>query len=64
MHGVALGCYSGYNQEDSIIFNKAAVQRGLFRTAKFKTFSDREEIKNGIITEYICNPDPNTVKEY
>ena len=59
---VALGCFSGYNQEDSIIFNKAAVQRGLFRTAKFKTFSDREEIKNGIITEYICNPDPNTVQ--
>ena len=59
---VALGCFSGYNQEDSIIFNKSSVQRGLFRTAKFKTFSDREEIKNGIITEYICNPDPNTVQ--
>ena len=59
---VALGCFSGYNQEDSIIFNKASVQRGLFRTAKFRTYSDREETKNGVIVEAICKPDPNKVK--
>ena len=41
---VAIGCYGGYNQEDSILFNKDSVERGLFRTAKFKTYSNREEI--------------------
>ena len=41
---VAIGCYSGYNQEDSILFNKDSVQRGLFTTIKFRTYSNREEI--------------------
>ena len=56
---VALGCFSGYNQEDSIIFNKSSVHRGLFRTAKFKTYGDREEIKKGVINEFFCNPTKN-----
>lgn len=41
---VAIGCYTGYNQEDSILFNKDSVERGLFRTAKFRSYSSREEI--------------------
>jgi len=44
---VAIGCYTGYNQEDSILFNKDAVQRGLFTTIKYKTYSNREEIIEG-----------------
>ena len=34
---VAIACYSGYNQEDSIIVNKSAVERGLFNGFTFKT---------------------------
>jgi DNA-directed RNA polymerase II subunit RPB2 len=29
---VAIMCYSGYNQEDSLIMNQSAIDRGLFRS--------------------------------
>ena len=40
---IAIACYSGYNQEDSIIINKSSVDRGLFRTMIFKTYVDQEK---------------------
>jgi DNA-directed RNA polymerase II subunit RPB2 len=39
---VAIACYSGYNQEDSVIFNKSSMERGLFRSFYFKTYSSSE----------------------
>jgi DNA-directed RNA polymerase II subunit RPB2 len=39
---VAICCYSGYNQEDSIIINQAAIDRGLFRSMFFRTYTDKE----------------------
>jgi DNA-directed RNA polymerase beta subunit len=36
---VAIACYSGYNQEDSLIFNKTALQRGLFRSMNLKKYT-------------------------
>ena len=39
---VAIACYSGYNQEDSVIFNKSSMERGLFRSFYFKTYSSME----------------------
>lgn len=60
---VAIGCFSGYNQEDSIIFNKASVERGLFRTVKYRTYSAREEIENGKIRERIMKPNPEVTHE-
>ena len=56
---VAAGCFSGYNQEDSIIFNKSSVERGMFKTTKFRTFSQREEVDGDKKSEFICNPDPS-----
>ena len=43
---VAIMCYTGYNQEDSIILNQSAVDRGLFRSFVLKKYSD--EIKKSI----------------
>jgi DNA-directed RNA polymerase II subunit RPB2 len=40
---VAIGCYGGYNQEDSIIINKGALDRGLFRSTFYRTYVDQEK---------------------
>jgi DNA-directed RNA polymerase II subunit RPB2 len=37
---VAIACYTGYNQEDSIMFNQSSIDRGLFRSAFFRTYSE------------------------
>ena len=34
--------YGGFNQEDSLIFNKASLERGLFRTTVFRHYRDSE----------------------
>jgi len=41
---VAIACYSGYNQEDSIIMNQSAIDRGLFRSVFFRTYSDQQKL--------------------
>jgi DNA-directed RNA polymerase II subunit RPB2 len=40
---VAIMCYSGYNVEDSILFNEGSVKRGMFRTTYFNSYETREE---------------------
>jgi DNA-directed RNA polymerase II subunit RPB2 len=39
---VAIGIYGGYNQEDSVILNKSAVNRGLFRSLYYTMYKDEE----------------------
>ena len=46
---VAIACYSGYNQEDSIIMNQSAVDRGLFRSLFYRAYMDQEK-KVGLST--------------
>jgi len=41
---VAIGIYGGYNQEDSIILNKSAVERGLFDITTYHSYDFSEEI--------------------
>jgi len=39
---VAIACYSGYNQEDSVIMNQSSIDRGLFRSLFFRSYTDSE----------------------
>jgi len=43
---VAIACHTGFNQEDSILVNKSALDRGLFRSTYFRSHTD-SEIKYG-----------------
>ena len=49
---VAITIYTGFNQEDSIILNKAAIERGLFDGSKFTFYKTEIEQK-----EELGNPD-------
>lgn len=55
---VAIMTYGGYNQEDSILFNKSAIERGLFSSTFYRTYKD-EEKKNQSLgeKEIFCKPE-------
>ena len=40
---LAIACWSGYNQEDGIVMNKDAVERGMFRSMAFRSYEAFEE---------------------
>ena len=40
---VGIACYTGYNMEDSLIFNGASVDRGLFRSATYKKYISKAQ---------------------
>jgi DNA-directed RNA polymerase II subunit RPB2 len=46
---VGIACYTGYNQEDSLIMNQSSIDRGLFRSSFFRTYNDEAE---GAINSY------------
>ncbi|EJD51976.1 DNA-dependent RNA polymerase II second largest subunit [Auricularia subglabra TFB-10046 SS5] len=45
---VAILCYSGYNQEDSVIMNQSSIDRGLFRSIYYRSYMDVEK-KSGMV---------------
>ncbi|SNX86154.1 probable DNA-dependent RNA polymerase II RPB140 (RPB2) [Melanopsichium pennsylvanicum] len=45
---VAIMCYSGYNQEDSVIMNQSSIDRGLFRSMYYRGYM-AEEKKVGVM---------------
>jgi DNA-directed RNA polymerase beta subunit len=45
---VAICTYTGYNQEDSIIVNRAAIDRGMFNLTYYKCITTAEEKPNSI----------------
>lgn len=52
---VAIMCYGGFNQEDSIIINQDAVDRGMFRSMVLRSYKE-EEKSNGTDNEVFENP--------
>jgi DNA-directed RNA polymerase II subunit RPB2 len=59
---VAIATYTGYNMEDSIIFNKASLDRGCFNVTYYKNEIAREE-ENKIEGESIVFNNPYQVIE-
>ena len=49
---VAILCYSGFNQEDCVILNQSALDRGLFRSMYFRTYKEQESKKNSEKEEF------------
>ena len=58
---IAIATYTGYNQEDSILFNKGSIDRGLFQAMIYHTEKDEDKKINGN-QEIRCKPNPNNTK--
>ena len=58
---VAIMTYTGYNQEDSIIFNKGSIDRGMFQATIYHTEKDEDKKIQGD-EEVRCKPDPSKTK--
>jgi DNA-directed RNA polymerase II subunit RPB2 len=60
---VAIATYTGFNQEDSVILNKSALDRGLFNSTYYKTHKEinNKNHSNGE-EEFFTKPDMNIVK--
>lgn len=53
---VAIASYTGYNQEDSLMLNKTSIQRGMFNSLYYRSYSDDESDINGKRV-YFGNPE-------
>ena len=54
---VAIMTHTGYNQEDSILFNQGSIDRGLFVTTIYHTEKDEDKQKINGDEEIRCKPD-------
>jgi DNA-directed RNA polymerase II subunit RPB2 len=59
---VAIATHTGYNQEDSLLFNKGSLDRGLFMTTIYHTEKDEDKQKINGDEEIRCKPDPTKTK--
>jgi DNA-directed RNA polymerase II subunit RPB2 len=59
---VAIMSHTGYNQEDSLLFNKGSIDRGLFQATIYHTEKDEDKQKINGDEEIRCKPDPNKTK--
>lgn len=54
----AISCFTGYNQEDSLMFNQSSIDRGLFRSVFYRTYTTCETEIRTEMKEQICKPNP------
>jgi DNA-directed RNA polymerase II subunit RPB2 len=59
---VAIMTHTGYNQEDSLLFNKGSIDRGLFQATVYHTEKDEDKQKINGDEEIRCKPDPSKTK--
>lgn len=59
---VAISCYSGQNQEDSVIINQSALDRGLYRSSNLsKIMTTIQKNQSTSQDDIFIKPDPTTV---
>ena len=58
---VAIACYSGFNQEDSLIMSQSSIDRGFFRSIFYRSYKDEAKsittAEGSKAEERICNVD-------
>ena len=59
---VAIMTHTGYNQEDSILFNKGSIDRGMFSATIYHTEKDEDTQNVNGGEEIRCKPDPTKTK--
>ena len=52
---VAVATYTGYNQEDGVIVNRSAIDRGMFQITAYKTMTAREEALSDTTVTRLAN---------
>ena len=59
---VAICCYGGYNQEDSVVLNGSSLQRGMFRSFVLKKYSaEIQKNPNSAQDDIFMKPDRDSV---
>lgn len=53
---VAIAVYSGYNQEDSLIMNQSCIDRGMFRSMFYRSYTDEAKSDGGLAMETFEKP--------
>ena len=59
---VAIMTHTGYNQEDSILFNQGSIDRGLFAATIYHTEKEDDKQNANSAEEIRCKPDPTKTK--
>uniref|UniRef100_A0A7S0YCC4 DNA-directed RNA polymerase subunit beta n=1 Tax=Polytomella parva TaxID=51329 RepID=A0A7S0YCC4_9CHLO len=63
---VAIACYSGYNQEDSLMLNQSSIDRGFHRSIFYRAYKEEKKGRPSLLfgdtggVEEIERPDPLT----